>query len=119
MIDGDLPPKVETPSIPSEFDIFNQVFVNSSLPDISTLHQANQLLLLTVQSYTVVLSLRTTRKSAGVLAAEKVIKERQAKNGKKKGKKMLDEAETDKDDDEEARDESESGAEDCIVVDVE
>ena len=47
-IDQDTPCQPETPAIPSKFDIFNQVFVNSSPPDISTLHKANELLISTL-----------------------------------------------------------------------
>ena len=55
-IDQDTPCQPEVPATPSEFDIFDQVFVNSSPPDISTLHKANELLISTLQDRTTLLS---------------------------------------------------------------
>jgi hypothetical protein len=55
-IDQDTPCQPEAPATPLEFDIFNQVFVNSSPPDISTLHKANKLLISTLQDRTILLS---------------------------------------------------------------
>ena len=46
-------PEVERPTTPTPYDIFDQVFVNSSPPDVTTLQQANKLLLLTIDSRTV------------------------------------------------------------------
>jgi hypothetical protein len=40
----DTTPEVERPKAPTEFDIFDQVFVNSSPPDATTLRAANELL---------------------------------------------------------------------------
>ena len=54
----------------------------------------------------------------GVIEAEKVTKERAAKKAKSKGKGVIQEAEIEEDDEEEAIDESESKAEDYIIVDV-
>ncbi|KAH6662751.1 hypothetical protein B0J14DRAFT_495644, partial [Halenospora varia] len=53
-IDQDPPCQLEAPTTPSSFDIFNQVFVNSSPPDISTLHKANELLVSTLQDCTTI-----------------------------------------------------------------
>ena len=170
-IDQDTPCQLETPATPSKFDIFNQVFVNSSPPDISTLYKANKLLISTLHDYITLLSLirgyikklasgserlytqntihqhdaknlrsiikkRTTRKSGkrlvlsghfhistqvlldGVIEAEKETKERAAKKRNSKGKGVVRGAEIEEDNEEEAMDESESDAEDCIIVDV-
>jgi hypothetical protein len=46
-------PEVERPKTPSQFDIFKQVFVNSSPPDEATLRTANELLNSTIDSCTV------------------------------------------------------------------
>ena len=46
-------PEVEKPKILTQFDIFDQVFVNSSLPDISILQEANTLLNSTIDAYTI------------------------------------------------------------------
>lgn len=161
----------ETPATPSRFDIFNQVFVNSSPPDISTLHKANELLKATLRSRTLINSpirgyieklasgserlhtqntihqhdarnlrsivkKRTTRKSGkrlvlsghfhistqellnGVKKAEQETKERAAKKGKMKGEDIVQDAESEDNDEKEAIDESESDIEDCIIVDV-
>jgi hypothetical protein len=43
-------PEQERPKTPTQFDIFDQVFVNSSPPDEATLRSANQLLNLTLDS---------------------------------------------------------------------
>ena len=56
IIDQDTPCQPETPTIPSKFDIFNQVFINSSPPDISTLYKANKLLISTLHDYMTLLS---------------------------------------------------------------
>jgi hypothetical protein len=45
--------EVERPTTPTSYDVFDQVFVDSSPPDITTLQQANQLLLSTIDSRTV------------------------------------------------------------------
>ena len=54
----------------------------------------------------------------GVIAAEKETKERAAKKGKKNRKEVVDKAEFEGDDEEEAIDKSESETEDCIIVDI-
>ena len=54
----------------------------------------------------------------GVKRAEKETKERVAKKRKIKGKNIVRDAEIEEDDEEEAIDELESDAEDCIIVDV-
>ena len=56
IIDQDTPCQLETPAIPLKFDIFNQVFVNSLSPDISTLYKANKLLISTLYDYMTLLS---------------------------------------------------------------
>ena len=53
-----------------------------------------------------------------VIKAEKEIKERAAKKRNSKGKGVIRGAEIEEDNEEEAMDESESDAEDCIIVDV-
>jgi len=45
-------PEVERPKTPTQFDIFDQVFVNSSPPDEATLRTANKLLTSTIESRT-------------------------------------------------------------------
>jgi len=50
MIDHNTTPEPETPQLPTEFDIFDQVFVNSSPPDATTLQKANELLLTTIDT---------------------------------------------------------------------
>ena len=54
----------------------------------------------------------------GVIEAEKETKERAAKKRNSKGKGVIQGAEIKEDNKEEAMDESESDAEDCIIVDV-
>jgi hypothetical protein len=170
-IDQDTPALLETPATPSRFDIFDQVFINSSPPDIGALHKANELLKTTLRSRTTIdspirgyieklvsgterlhtqntihqhdarnlrsiLKKCTTRKSGrrlvlsghfhistqelldGVKEAEKETKERATKKSKLKGKGVVQEVEIEGDDEEEAIDESDSDAEDCIIVDV-
>jgi hypothetical protein len=46
------PHEVERPKTPTQFDIFNQVFVNSSPPNETTLRAANELLNSTIQART-------------------------------------------------------------------
>ena len=46
-------PEVERPKTPTRFDIFNQVFVNSSPPDEVTLRAANELLNTTIGACTI------------------------------------------------------------------
>jgi hypothetical protein len=48
----DATPELERPQIPTQFDIFNQVFINSSPPDESILRTANELLNSTIDSHT-------------------------------------------------------------------
>lgn len=49
----DTTPELERPQTPTQFDIFNQVFINSSPPDESTLRTANELLNLTIDGRTI------------------------------------------------------------------
>jgi hypothetical protein len=44
------PRELERPKTPTQFDIFNQVFVNSSPPNEATLRAANKLLISTIDS---------------------------------------------------------------------
>lgn len=46
------PHELERPKTPTQFDIFNQVFINSSPPNETTLRAANELLNLTIQACT-------------------------------------------------------------------
>ncbi|ODQ70295.1 hypothetical protein LIPSTDRAFT_333558 [Lipomyces starkeyi NRRL Y-11557] len=46
----DTTPELERPRTPTEFDIFDQVFVNSSPPDATSLRSANELLNSTINS---------------------------------------------------------------------
>jgi hypothetical protein len=46
-------PEVERPKTPTQFDIFDRVFVNSSPPDESTLRTANELLNSTIEGRTI------------------------------------------------------------------
>jgi len=46
-------PELETPTTPTQFDIFDQVFVNSSPPNETTLRAANELLNSTMDSRTI------------------------------------------------------------------
>jgi hypothetical protein len=45
--------EVERPKTPTQFTIFNQVFVNSSPPDAATLQRANDLLNSTINGYAI------------------------------------------------------------------
>ena len=54
MIAREITPEVERPKTPTQFDIFNQVFVNSSPPDASRLQEANELLNSTINNHTVI-----------------------------------------------------------------
>jgi hypothetical protein len=47
-------PEIERPTTPTPFDIFDQVFTNSSPPDISTLQKANKLLNSTIADRTTI-----------------------------------------------------------------
>jgi hypothetical protein len=44
-------PELERPKTPTQFDIFNQVFVNSSPPDTTILRKANELLNSTIDDH--------------------------------------------------------------------
>ncbi|OAF62228.1 hypothetical protein VC83_01058 [Pseudogymnoascus destructans] len=50
----DATPEQERPRTPTQFDIFNQVFVNSSPPDPAILRDANKLLNSTIKDHTTV-----------------------------------------------------------------
>jgi hypothetical protein len=54
MIDHDTSLEPRRPQTPTEFDIFNRVFVNSSPPDAETLRKANELLNSTISDRTTV-----------------------------------------------------------------
>jgi hypothetical protein len=47
-------PEPERPKTPTQFDIFDQVFVNSSPPDAAILQKANELLNSTIENRTTV-----------------------------------------------------------------
>ena len=47
-------PEPERPITPTAFDVFNQVFVNSSPPDATTLRKANELLVATIDTCAVI-----------------------------------------------------------------
>ena len=47
-------PEVERPKTPTQFDIFDRVFVNSSPPDAMDLQKANELLISTLQARTAI-----------------------------------------------------------------
>jgi hypothetical protein len=53
-MDYNTTPEPERPTTPTEFDIFNQVFVNSSPPDATTLRKANELLTTTIDTSTTI-----------------------------------------------------------------
>jgi len=43
-------PEAKRPATPTPYDVFDQVFINSSPPDATTLQEANKLLLSTIES---------------------------------------------------------------------
>jgi hypothetical protein len=53
-IDRGLTPELQIAKTPTPFDIFNQVFINSSPPDATTLQNANEPLNLTGAAYTTI-----------------------------------------------------------------
>ena len=52
-IERDPTPELERPKTPTQFGIFDQVFVNSSPPDKATLQAANELLNTTIKARTI------------------------------------------------------------------
>jgi hypothetical protein len=52
-IEKETTPEAETPEIPTPYEAFDRVFVNSSPPDAQSLQKANELLLSTIESRTI------------------------------------------------------------------
>ena len=49
-MEREITPGLERPKTPTQFDIFDQVFINSSLPDEANLQAANELLNSTIEA---------------------------------------------------------------------